>query len=93
MKGFDRFKSVRIAALAIFAGLGLAVSVAAAESKREKAIDFEDQVVEGMNRRPLDSLRQDADSGDPRKRVHLYKFRRGFAGESEVTIGEMRWTR
>ena len=55
------------------AGMGILMLTApfsetmASESKRQKAIDFDDQVIEGMNRRPLDSLQQDADARDPRK--------------------------
>ena len=53
--------------------------------KREKVIDFEDELVEGMNKRPLDSLSQIGDAARRRKKPHLYRKRIGFRAETLET--------
>ena len=56
---------------------------------RGRSIDFEDSVVEGVNKRPLDSLSQIGDA-DRRKRPHLYRKRSGFRMETLETVREIR---
>jgi len=59
--------------------------------KRAKVIDFEDELVEGMNRRPLDSLSQIGENGKKKKKPHLYRKRIGFRSETQETLTEARY--
>lgn len=63
-----------------------AASFAHAKDKRSKVIDFEDEVVEGMNRKPLDSLSQISERDKKRKKPHLYRKRVGFRTETADTL-------
>jgi hypothetical protein len=60
--------------------------------KRTRVIDFEDEVVEGMNKRPLDSLNTLGDSGKKRRKPHLYRKRVGFRTETQETLRALRYT-
>ncbi|MGZ3699136.1 MAG: hypothetical protein ACXWPM_01285 [Bdellovibrionota bacterium] len=60
--------------------------------KRGKVIDFEDEVVEGMNRKPLDSVSQVSEKDRRHKRPHLYRKRAGFRSETDDTIRTLRAT-
>ena len=78
-------------------GLGLVLAIVAhannscaAENKRQKSIDFEDEVVEGMNKRPLDSVSQISERDRSRRKPHLYRKRAGFRDETIQTLGEIR---
>jgi hypothetical protein len=64
---------------------------ASAEKSRQKVIDFDGDVVEGVNKRPLDSLTQVSEKEKRRRRVHLYHKRRGFRTEIQETLREMRY--
>ena len=81
-----------LAAAAAFAA-PLTTSTAQAEekTKRAKVIDFEDELVEGMNKRPLDSLSQLGENGKKRKKPHLYRKRIGFRTETQETLSETRF--
>jgi len=75
----------------ILFSLGLALLVAngteAAQKKdRQKVIDFEDEVVEGMNKRPLDSVSQLSEKDRRKKKPHLYRKRAGFRTETAETV-------
>lgn len=65
--------------------------VASEKNKRSKVIDFEDEVVEGMNRKPLDSLSHISDPNKKKARPHLYKKRVGFRTEIKETLKTMRY--
>jgi hypothetical protein len=56
---------------------------------RTRVIDFEDQLVEGVNRQPLDSLSQLSDE-KKRRKYHLYKKRAGFRDQMAQTLDELR---
>ena len=56
------------------------------------AYDFEDDVIEGMNKRPLDSLSTVADGGKKRRKPHLYRKRVGFRTETQETLKALRYT-
>lgn len=58
---------------------------------RQKVIDFEGDVVEGVNKRPLDSLSELSEVQKRRKRMHLYRKRKGFRTETQETLREMRY--
>lgn len=60
-------------------------------SSRQKVIDFEGDVVEGVNKRPLDSLSELSEVQKRRKKMHLYRKRKGFRTETQETLREMRY--
>ncbi len=57
---------------------------------RQKVIDFEDEVVEGVNKRPLDSLSQISEE-QRRRKTHLYRKRVGFRSETLETLRMVRF--
>ncbi len=57
--------------------------------KRSKNINFEDEVVEGINRKPLDSFNQISERNG-RNKNHLYRKRAGFSDRDESLLTEMR---
>jgi len=59
------------------------------ENKRSKSINFEDEVVEGINRKPLDAFNQLSEQNG-RGKNHLYHKRAGFADRDESLLTEMR---
>lgn len=59
--------------------------------KRQKVIDFEDSLVEGVNKRPLDSLSQVSEKNKGKKRPHLYRKRAGFGTETRQTLNDLRY--
>src|ERR1700678_1583781 len=62
------------------------------DNKRSKVIDFEDEVVEGVNRKPLDSLNQISERNGHKKKPHLYRKRGGFKSETAESLRVMRYT-
>lgn len=56
-----------------------------------KVIDFEDELVEGMNKQPLDSLSQLSERERARRKSHLYRKRAGFRVETSVSLQQMRY--
>jgi hypothetical protein len=56
-----------------------------------KVIDFEDELVEGMNKKPLDSLSQVSERDRKRHRPHLYRKRAGFRTETAETVRTSRY--
>jgi hypothetical protein len=92
MKGTMKHK-LRLAVWAI-ALTFLLPSYALAQKKgedRQKVIDFDDEVVEGMNKRPLDSLSQISEREKRRRKLHLYKKRASFRSETAETLKEIRY--
>ena len=67
-------------------------TLAGAADKRHKAIEFEDEVVEGMNKRPLDYVSEIAEKERNGARTHLYRKRVGFRQETQLTLREMRFS-
>lgn len=93
MASMELFKRVFKLGLLI-AVMGLAfgcAELAEAKSKRAKVIDFEDEVVEGINKRPLDSLSQLSEKNKKKKKPHLYRKRAGFKPETTESLGELRY--
>ena len=62
---------------------------ASADSKRSTTINFEDDLIEGINRKPLDSVNQISER-DRKNRNHLYKKRAGFQDQDQVLANELR---
>lgn len=60
--------------------------------KRQKVIDFDDELVEGLNRRPLDSLSQLSEKEKRRRKHHLYHKRASFKSETVETLRALRYT-
>ena len=59
--------------------------------KRSKVIDFEDEVVEGLNKRPLDSLSQISERDRKKHKPHLYRKRAGFRTETAESLHQIRF--
>lgn len=76
---------------AVAAAMLLTVSSRGGESERQRTIDFEDSIVEGMNKRPLDSLSQLSDKNGGKERPHLYRKRAGFRPEIRESVIESRF--
>ena len=77
-----------------WAPTGLGVTHASAADKKpshQKVIDFEDEIVEGMNKRPLDSLNQVSEKEKHRRKQHLYRKRVGFRAETNESLHELRY--
>jgi hypothetical protein len=64
-------------------------AVAQEPTKRSKSINFEDEVVEGINRKPLDAFNQLTEQNG-RGKNHLYHKRAGFSDRDETLLTEMR---
>ncbi len=61
------------------------------KANRQKVIDFEDSLIEGMNKRPLDSFAQISERDKKRRKVHRYRKRAGFRTETAETVRDMRY--
>jgi hypothetical protein len=85
------FLSRLILASIVFVLSVFAVDWAHSKGKGQKVIDFEDEVVEGMNKQPLDSVSQLSDLEKRRKRPHLYRKRKGFKSEVAETVSHLRY--
>lgn len=70
--------------------LCLGISMTSDAGKRGRVIDFEDELVEGVNKRPYDSVSQIGERGRHQRKLHLYRKRQGFRNETEETLSEMR---
>ena len=57
---------------------------------RARVIDFDDEVIEGMNKRPLDYLSQISERGGRKNKLHLYQKRAGFRNETKELLKEIR---
>ena len=60
--------------------------------KSQSVIDFDDETIEGLNKRPLDSLSQISDRNKRRNKPHLYRKRSSFKSETGETIRVVRFT-
>lgn len=87
IKLFSKFTLVGACLLIGLSGL----APTQAGEKPGQVIDFEGDVVEGMNRRPLDSLSQISDGRDGSDKVHLYRKRSGFRSEIQETLKEIQF--
>ena len=65
------------------------ISFAQEDTKRSKNINFEDEVIEGINRKPLDAFNQLSEQNG-RGKNHLYHKRAGFADRDDSLLTEMR---
>ena len=65
----------------------VAGAMATAET-RSKKLDFENEIIEGENKRSLDSLTQISE-GYKRKRMRLYEKGRDFKTETQETLRKL----
>lgn len=71
--------------------MAAAASAEPRQGKRQKVIDFDDEVVEGLNRRPLDSLNQVSEREKRRRKSHLYRKRASFKSETRESLRTARF--
>lgn len=62
---------------------------AGARDDRQKQIDFDADVVEGMNKQPLDSLSQFSEDEGGRSKNHLYRRTKKFKDEIRESSREV----
>lgn len=86
------FKSIHMFMAAALAALLLVAGVSHAKGKSSRVIDFDGDVVEGMNKRPLDSLSHISDQDKRKRKPHLYRKRAGFRTETAETLKAMRYS-
>ncbi len=75
--------------IAVIVFLGMTHSPFAGD--RSQVIDFEDEVIEGLNKKPLDSLSQISERDRKRRQFHLYRKRAGFSSETQELLREVRY--
>lgn len=73
---------------ALLAIIGIASDTRAQEA-RGKILSFDGDTVEGINKKPFDSLSALSEKERRRKKVHLYRKRAGFPAENETILHEM----
>jgi hypothetical protein len=56
---------------------------------RKNSLDFEDSIVEGMNKKPLDSLSQINEKDSKKKRSHLYTKKTSLEIEALESASEI----
>ena len=69
--------------------LCLALPAFADEKPKRKTIDFDGEVIEGINKQPLDSLNQLSEKEKKEQRPHLYNVRSAFDDENYQTVREL----
>ena len=69
------------------AGANAAAAAAGVGAKRKSSLEFDDNVVEGMNKNPLDSL-QNVGREDGKSHGRLYKKRTDFQNEIRQSVQE-----
>ncbi len=67
----------------------LALSTYSHAEERRKSLEFEDGMVEGMNRRSRDSMSQVGDKDRSGKKPHLYKKRTEFKEETADALKDL----
>lgn len=61
------------------------------KSARSKVIDFEGDLIEGVNKLPLDSVNQLSEANKNKDKPHLYKKRKAFSSENLYKISVLRY--
>jgi hypothetical protein len=72
---------IHLVVMTLLAVLLGGTALGAESPKRLKSIDFEEDLVEGLNKRPLDSLQSVSDGRGKRRKSHLYRKRTGYRTE------------
>lgn len=84
------FAAIMTAASLVF---GVESALGAEKSRapsRSKSIDFDGELVEGMNKKPLDSLSQISEDQRKRKKSHLYQIPKHFRTDTGELLRELR---
>jgi hypothetical protein len=84
-----------VCSLLTILGFALTLQDASAAEKagaRQKVIDFDDETVEGLNKRPLDSLSQISEKDRRHRKPHLYRKRVSFRSETGETLRILKYT-
>lgn len=84
----EKVRLYAVTALLLFSML-VARSICFGAEKRSKVIDFDDEVVEGLNKRPLDSLSQISERDRKKRKSHLYRKRAGFRTETAEDLRQI----
>lgn len=64
-------------------------SAGSAQGERQRNLDFEGDVVEGMNRQPLDSLTSLNEGNGDRSKGHIYRRKKKFKPENRELAREI----
>ncbi len=67
----------------------ITITATAWAGERKTKLDFEDQLVEGVNKRPLDSLNSVNDGNGGGKNRHLYRRKIRFDAENRRTLQDL----
>jgi hypothetical protein len=59
------------------------------DSERKNSLNFEDAMVESVNKKPLDSLNQINEKDGKKKRSHLYSKKTSLEAEAQSLLNEM----
>lgn len=58
---------------------------------RQKELNFEDELIEGVNKRPLDSLNTLGETDREKRRQRLYQKKPDFQSETQHTLRDLRY--
>lgn len=72
---------------ASFLILSASFSLSTHADDRKQKLDFDDAVVEGLNKKPLDSLSQ-LNQNRKRNATHLYQKKTNFDAENQISVVE-----
>lgn len=87
-----KFILFKTALVIIICLLPLSALSADFDGSRKKALDFDESLVEGVNKRPLDSLSQIAENEKNRRGLHLYWIRDNFNSQNQRSLKEIGFT-
>ena len=83
-------KTTGLSLKALFLGLMLiSMSSASEAGDRKKSLDFNEQLIEGLNKRPLDSLNSVNDGSGEGRHRHLYRKKTRFDAELRATLRDL----
>lgn len=76
-------------AILLVTALWLVTAQADPPADKRKTIDFDAEVIEGINKQPLDSLNQISVKEKKQQKPHLYNERSVFDDENDQTIRDL----
>jgi hypothetical protein len=68
--------------------LSIAAPALAAEAQRSGTLNFDEQVIEGVNKRAFDSYSQVSEKGKKGRKVRLYRLRDNFNDSTRLILRE-----
>lgn len=69
--------------------LVLSLTVLGEDGKRKRSLNFDGDIVEGMNRQPLDSLTSLKEDDGDRSKNHIYRRKKKFKKENRELAREI----